>query len=201
MNSLQSCIMNLMLLNHCFPPIGIPFVVEMLSGVTVKFKIPTFEVVPVKLLAKSLETCRWQPYNLWKNCKQQVVMKISMVVGSSLSKLMSMGSYLWQWPPLFVFFLVAMGALYLLNLACLMTPTTFESASNLLGSMKQLSRNPITCKDKVEYEKNTNWVMFYGLNDNSCLNHDTCMLKRVMMTSDIALYLWNKPNRLEWPPS
>ena len=69
-----------------------------------------------------------------------------------------------------------------------MTPTTFENANNMFGSMKQLSRTSIACKDKVEYDKKTNWVRFYGLNDNSCLNHDTCMLKMVMMTSDMTLY-------------
>ena len=76
----------------------------------------------------------------------------------------------------------------------------FENANNLLGSMKQLSRNQITCKDKLEYEKNTDWVIFFGLNEKSCLNHDTCMLKRVMMTSDMDLYLWINHNRLKWPP-
>ena len=158
---------NLMPLNHCSPPLGIHVAAEMLSGVTVRFSIPTFEAVPVKILEKYLETCRWQPCSLWQNCKQPILLNISMEVGSSFRKFMSMGSYLWKWPPLLVFFLASMTTLYLLNLACLRTPATFENSSNLLGLMKQLSRNPITCKDKVEHEKMTNWVRFYGLNDNS----------------------------------
>ena len=187
-------------LKYYSPPLGILVATEMLCGVTMRFSIPTFEAVPMKLLAKYLETCRWQPCSLWQNCKQPILLDTSMEVESSFRKFMSMGSYQWKWPPLLVFFLAAMVTLYLLSLACLMTPATFESANNLHGSMKQLSRNPITCKDKAEYEKKTNWVMFYGLNEQSCLNHDTCMLKMVMMTLDMTFYLWINPNRLEWPP-
>ena len=69
-----------------------------------------------------------------------------------------------------------------------MTPVTFENDSNLLSSMKELFRNPITCKDKEENDKNTQMGNVYGFDDNSCLNHYTCMLKMVMMTLDMTLY-------------
>ena len=49
---------NFMLLNRYSPPLGISVADEMLFGVTVRFKIPTFEVVLVKMLAKYLETRR-----------------------------------------------------------------------------------------------------------------------------------------------
>ena len=70
-----------------------------------------------------------------------------------------------------------------------MTAAKFKSASNLLGSMKQLSRDQITCKDKEQYEKMLIEVRFYGLTNSSCFNHDIYMPKKVMMTSNMAMYL------------
>ena len=43
---------------------------------------------------------------------------------------------------------------------------------------------------KQRMKKILNWVIFYGFDDNSCLNHDTCMLKTVMMTSHMTFVPW-----------
>ena len=115
-NSLHYCMVNLKPLNHCSPPLGILVSAAIVSSVTVRFNIPTFEVVPLKLIANSIETCTWHPCNLWQNHKHPVLLKTSKVVGYSFKKFISDGSYLRQWPPLLVFLFVAMVLVYLLCL-------------------------------------------------------------------------------------